>query len=520
MNLLLSPTRRSSYCIVVHSLLLNPITKRLKLFHRSSKEHLTVMSLKSSVPDPNHYDSLILGSGQAGTPLSISLSKTGHRTGLIEKSHVAGCCVNEGCTPTKTLIASGRVAYLARRGQDYGVHTQSVSQSQAKSSAKEQGEKKGNENEIKIDMLKIRQRKRDIVESFRGGSEKRLAAAGVEVIMGTASFLSPTSIKVTSTCPSENGSKNERILTANKIFINVGESPSPPTLEGVKNIDKDRVLDSTSIQELDVVPSHLVVIGGGYVGVEFAQLFRRLGSKVTVLQRGRQLLPREDAEIAECLLEILREDGLEIYLESSPIDIKPSPTSLDKRAFTLTLSTRRNEEKVKEITASHILIATGRTPNIKPLNLPLAGIATNESGYIIANEYLETNVPNIYVLGDVKGAPAFTHISYDDFRILEHNLITLPPASPPTSGSAPATPDNKKSERRSTMNRLVPYVVYTDPQLAHVGLQEKEVRRYYPHRKIKNAKMPMAYVARALETDESRGMMKATVDDLWISESR
>lgn len=422
------------------------------------------------------YDVLILGSGQAATPLALAFAAAGQKVSLVEKSHIGGCCVNEGCTPTKTMISSGRVAYLARRGQDYGVHTS-----------------KGERNEVVVEMEKIRQRKRDIVASFRGGSERRLKAAGVDILMGEGSFVGKNEVHVSI----NDGS--EKIVKAGKIFINVGERPVPPSFPGWENVHKERMLDSTSIQELSVVPGHLIVIGGGYVGVEFAQLFRRLGAEVTILQRGKQLLPREDLEIAEEMKKILEEDGLKILLNSEASGVESSTSE----EFTLTVETK--DAAVTTLKATHLLHATGRIPNTEGLNLAACGLSTNKRGYIEVNEYLETPTANIFAMGDVKGPPAFTHISYDDFRILKNNL--LPSNSPLGSDSTPPP-----SAKASTASRQIPYVVYTDPQLGHIGLHEAEARAKFPNRSIKTAKMPMSYVARALETDETRGMMKATID--------
>jgi pyruvate/2-oxoglutarate dehydrogenase complex dihydrolipoamide dehydrogenase (E3) component len=414
------------------------------------------------------YDAIIIGSGQAGTPLAGAFAKAGQKTALIDREHIGGCCVNEGCTPTKTMVASGRVAYLARRGQDYGVHAADTD---------------GGRNSIMVDMAKVRQRKRDIVDRFRGGNEKRTIDAGVEILMGEASFVDPQTIHV------KMNDGSERTLTGQSIFINTGERPAPPNLKGIDGIEHTKVLDSTSIQELGAVPEHLVVIGGGYVGVEFAQLFRRLGADVTIVQRGKQLLPREDKEIADALKDILEDEGLTVHLESTASSISPSLAG----SFELTFQVKEGE---KVLTGSHILFAAGRIPNTEALNLPAANIRTDPKGYIISNDFLETSAPNIYGMGDVKGPPAFTHISYDDFRIIRGNI--LDPSTAPI--------------KLSTKDRLVPYVVYTDPQLGHIGLHEHEARTRHPGRKIKIAKMPMAYVARALETDETRGMMKAVVD--------
>lgn len=443
-------------------------TLRKTLYVTQNLGNTTLSRFCATMASPTHYEALIIGSGQAGTPLASAFAKAGKHTALIERSHIAGCCVNEGCTPTKTLIASGRAAYLTRRGQDYGIHTDANSR----------------QNNVVVDMKKIRQRKRDIVDSFRGGSEKRVADAGVKFLSGAAEFVDSRTVKVSF------GDASEKTVTANKIFINVGESPAAPKLEGVERLDPGTVLDSTTIQELDLVPEHLVVLGGGYVGVEFAQLFRRLGAQVTIVQRAKQLLPREDPEIAANLLEILEEDGLKVLLESTSIRVEPQ-----EHGFRLTYQANATKEP-QTVTGTHLLFAAGRVPNTAALNLAAAGIETNEKGYIITNEFLQTSAPSIYALGDVKGPPAFTHISYDDYRIVLHNQLTA----------------TESAAKLSTRNRLVPYVVYTDPQLGHVGLHESEARAKFAEKNIMMATMPMSYVARALETDESRGMMKAVVD--------
>jgi pyruvate/2-oxoglutarate dehydrogenase complex dihydrolipoamide dehydrogenase (E3) component len=398
------------------------------------------------------YDCLILGSGQAGSPLATALAQAGRKTAIVERAHVGGTCINEGCTPTKTMVASARVAYLARRGSDYGV----------------------NVGEVTVDMQRVRQRKREIVESFRGGSERRLEdKPDLDLIYGEARFTGPKTVHIM--LPS--GEKRE--LAAETIFINTGERPADPNVPG---LDLARTLNSTSIMELDIVPSHLLVIGGGYVGLEFAQMFRRFGSQVTIIQRGRQLLGREDGDVAEAVARILAEDGIEMLLNSSPTQA----TSAGERV-TLHVKTPDGE---RDLVGSHVLAAAGRVPNTDALNLAAAGVATDERGYIQVNERLETSAPGIYALGDVKGPPAFTHISYDDFRIIRTNLLE--------GGSA------------TTTDRLVPYTVFIDPQLGRVGLSEEEARRQ--GRNIKVAKMPMSWVARADEVDETRGFMKAVVD--------
>jgi pyruvate/2-oxoglutarate dehydrogenase complex dihydrolipoamide dehydrogenase (E3) component len=398
------------------------------------------------------YDAIIIGSGQAGTPLSTALAGAGMRTALIERKHVGGTCINEGCTPTKTMVASGRVAYLARRAADYGVHTGPIS----------------------VDMAKVRQRKRDIVDSFRNGSQSRIEKTdNLELIFGQASFTGPKTVVVRL----QDG--GERILSAKHIFINAGTRASRPKLDGLDTVSS---LDNASIMELDVVPDHLLVLGGGYIGLEFGQLFCRLGSRVTVIQSAGQLLTREDPDIAEEVISILRQDGIEFML-----DTKASRVSQSGK--TIRLETQSKSASAT-LFGSHLLVATGRVPNSDTLNLNAAAIRTNERGYISVNERLETTAPDVYGLGDIKGGPAFTHISYDDFRIIRANLI------------------EKKST--STKGRIVPYTVFIDPQLGRVGLTENEARAQ--GRKIRVAKLPMSHVARALEVDETRGFMKAIVD--------
>ncbi len=400
-----------------------------------------------------HYNAILIGAGQAGTPLSTTLARAGWKTAIIERVHVGGTCINEGCTPTKTMVASGRVAYLARRGTDYGVQTGPVT----------------------IDMTKVRQRKRDIVESFRTSGQRRIETTeGVDLLMGEASFTGPKTLEV----HLNNGEKGE--LTADTILINAGARPAKPSITGIEAV---ATLDSTSIMELDEVPEHLLIVGGGYIGLEFGQLFRRFGSQVTVIQRGAGLLAREDPDVAEGVANIMREDGLEVLLETKPVSVEQSSTG----AISLTVQTKMGE---RILNGSHLLMAAGRVPNTDWLNLDAAGIQTDKRGFIQVNERLETNVPGIYALGDVKGGPAFTHISYDDFRIIRTNLLE--------KGNA------------TIHDRLVPYTVFIDPQLGRIGLSETEARTQ--GRNIKIAKMPMNYVARALEMDESRGFMKTVVD--------
>ena len=399
------------------------------------------------------YDAIVIGAGQSGGPLSTALARAGWKTAIIERVHVGGTCINEGCTPTKTMVASARVAYLARRSDDYGVHTGPVT----------------------IDMAKVRQRKRDIVDSFRNGSQARIEhTPGVDLLMGEAHFTAPKTIEVRM----NNG--ETRQLSADTIFINAGARPSKPDLKGLDSVPS---LDSTSIMELDTVPEHLLVIGGGYVGLEFGQMFRRFCSNVTIVQHGAHLLAREDDDVADAVAKIMREDGIEVLLQSNTLQVEPD-------AAGNILLTVRKPEGERILTGSHLLLAAGRVPNSDWLNLPAAGVKMDKRGFIEVNEQLETNVPGIYALGDVKPGPAFTHISYDDFRIIRTNLLH--------GGNA------------TIHDRPVPYTVFIDPQLGRVGLSEAEAKERGHNFKV--AKMPMDYVARALEVDETRGFMKAVVD--------
>lgn len=397
------------------------------------------------------FDMIVVGAGQAGGPLAGAAARAGKSVALVENKHVGGTCVNEGCTPTKTMVASARVAHLARRTGDYGVESGPVG----------------------IDMATIRERKRSIVTSFRTGSERGLDSAGVELVMGTGVFTGPRRLQVLG----NDGSIRE--LGAETVVINTGLVPRIPEIPGLDDVP---YLTSTSIMELGEVPEHLIVMGGGYVGLEFAQMFRRFGAEVTILQRGEQLMPREDEEIAEAITDVLREDGCTVELAADVVEVSGGSGEV-RVEF-------QRQERNSTVEGSHLLVAVGRRPDTEPMQLRRAGIGTTRGGFIKVNSKLATSADGVYAMGDVTGAPAFTHISYDDYRIARANLL-----------------ENGRASRRG---RIVPYTLFTDPQLGRIGITERDaIAMDIPHRV---ARLPMSRVARALETDETRGMMKAVVN--------
>jgi pyruvate/2-oxoglutarate dehydrogenase complex dihydrolipoamide dehydrogenase (E3) component len=350
------------------------------------------------------------------------------------------------------MFNSARVAYLARRAADYGVHTGPVA----------------------VSMAEVHARKQSVVENFRNGGLRLIEKTkGLDLFKGEARFTGPHSLEVRMI---DGGA---RAIAADKIFINTGGRPAKPNVQGLESVP---FLDSTSIMELEELPEHLLVLGGGYIGLEFGQMFRRYGSQVTIVQRADHLLNREDPDVADEVAKVLREDGVTVLLSAEAVRVESSAG-----VIRLTIQTPEGQET---LAGTHLLAAAGRTPNTERLNLTAAGIETNDQGFIRVNGRLETNAPGVYALGDVKGGPQFTHISYDDFRIIRANLIER----------GNATVDE----------RLVPYTVFIDPQLGRIGLNESEARKRGLN--IRVAKLPMTHVARAIEMSETRGFMKAVVD--------
>ena len=397
------------------------------------------------------YDVIVIGTSQGDRFLPAELAKAGQKVALVERDQLGGVCINSGCTPTKTMIASARLAYQTRRAAQYGVRTGPVS----------------------VDLAAVRERKRAMVNGARQNYANRLPQDGLDQIKGEARFTGPKTVEIALT---DGGTRQ---LSAPVIVIDTGSRPRPLPLTGAADVP---VLDSTSIMELDELPEHLIILGGGYVGLEFGQMFRRFGSEVTIIQTGPRLMMIEDEDVSDEVTAILRDDGITIMTSSTGVRVEPADGHLR-----LTVRARDGE---RQVDGSHLLSAIGRIPNTEALIPEAAGIHLNDGGFIDVDEYLETSVPGVYAMGDVKGGPAFTHLSYDDYRILHANLLT--------------------HEKASTRERIVPYTVFIDPQLGRAGMTERQARAQ--GRAIKVAKLSMSAVIRAIETGETRGFMKAIVD--------
>ncbi len=398
------------------------------------------------------YDAIIIGAGQAGGPLAKKMAEAGKKTALIEKRWVGGTCVNDGCTPTKTMIASAKAAWMARNSSKLGIDVKDIS----------------------VNMPAIKKRKDDIVTKSRTGNQKAIEATeNLDLIFGEAKF---TGEKTISIKLNEGGVEE---LQASLIFINTGAKTFVPEIDGLNDFN---YLTSTSIMELEQVPGHLLILGGNYIGLEFGQMFSRFGSKVTILERSGSILSREDKDIADGVANILEAENINIITGAAVQSFKQSGSNI-------IASIKKAEEEIV-IECSHVLIAVGRTPQSKALNLEAAGVNTDEKGNIIVNDKLETNIKGIYAMGDVKGGPAFTHISYNDYTIVYRNLL--------------------EGDDYNIKDRPVPYCMFTDPELGRIGLSETEARKQGLN--IKVAVLPMEHVARAIETGDTRGFMKAVVD--------
>jgi pyruvate/2-oxoglutarate dehydrogenase complex dihydrolipoamide dehydrogenase (E3) component len=395
-----------------------------------------------------HFDAIVIGTGQAGPSLAGRLAQAGRKVAIIERKLFGGTCVNTGCTPTKTMVASAYAAQMARRAASYGVKV---------------------DGPVSVDIKAVMARKNAVVAKSRNGVEGWLR--GMEnctVFTGHARFESAHEVRV-----------GDDLLAADEIFLNVGGRAVIPSLPGV---DKIKYLDNTSVLELDVLPRHLVVVGGSYVGIEFGQMFRRFGSEVTIVEKSPRLVSHEDEDISAAVKEILEKEGIAVRLHAECIHFHP-------RAEGVSVGLDCHEGE-PEVEGTHVLLAMGRRPNTDDLGLELAGLETDEHGYIKVDDQLRTNVPGIWALGDCNGKGAFTHTAYNDFEIVAANLLDADP--------------------RRVSDRLTAYALYMDPPLARVGLTEDEVRR--SGKPALMGTRPMTKVSRAVEKGESEGFMKVLVD--------
>lgn len=391
------------------------------------------------------FDAIIVGAGQAGPPLAGRLTKAGQTVAVIERKLIGGTCVNYGCIPTKTLVASAHTAHLARRGAEYGVGT----------------------GDVTIDMGKVKARKDTIVDDDRQGVESWLAGMpGCTVVRGHARFETPHTIRV-----------DDRVLQADRIFLNVGSRAVAPDMPGLSEVD---YMTNVGILQLETVPEHLVIIGGSYIALEFAQMFRRFGARVTVIERGPRLASKEDEDVSAAIKEILEAEGIDVVVDATAI-------RLTKRDGGFEVTPRNG---ARPIAGTHLLVAAGRRPNTDDLGLDKAGVETDEHGYIVVDDQLRTNVAYIWAMGDCNGRGAFTHTSYNDFEIVAANLLDDDP--------------------RRVSDRVLTYALYIDPPLGRAGMTVDEVRR--SGRKALVGKRSMTRVGRAVEKGETKGFMTVVVD--------
>jgi pyruvate/2-oxoglutarate dehydrogenase complex dihydrolipoamide dehydrogenase (E3) component len=395
-----------------------------------------------------HFDAIIVGTGQAGPSLAARFATAGKRVAIIERHKFGGTCVNTGCIPTKTLVASAYAAHVARRGTEYGFDIN---------------------GDVCVDMKRVKARKDAVSGRSNKGVEEWLRGTkNCSVIQGHARFQSPNTVAV-----------NNEVLQANEIYINVGGRASVPEMPGIHDVP---FLTNSSMMDIDFLPKHLVIVGGSYVGLEFAQIYRRFGSEVTIIEMGPRLIGREDEDVSQAVREILEAEGIQIRLNAKCI-------SLAKRDGGIGVGITC-EEGPPEVIGTHVLLAVGRTPNTHDLDLDLAGVATDERGYIIVDDRLQTNVPGIWALGDCNGRGAFTHTSYNDYEIVADNLFN--------------------ADQRRVSDRIQAYALYIDPPLGRCGMTDAEIRK--SGCAALTAKYPMIRVSRAFEKGETQGFMKICVD--------
>jgi pyruvate/2-oxoglutarate dehydrogenase complex dihydrolipoamide dehydrogenase (E3) component len=397
-----------------------------------------------------HFDTVILGSGQGGKLLAWHLGRSGRRVAVVERQWVGGSCPAVACLPSKNEIWSARVAHLAQHAGDFGTITGPVT----------------------VDMAKVRERKRGMIEREVAFHLQAYAASGAELIMGSGRFIAPKTLEV----QLNNG--ETRTLSGDQIVVNVGSHAAIPDVPG---LNAAQPLTHIGALDLDYTPAHLIVFGGGYTGIEMAQAYRRFGSRVTIVEHGQQLMGREDADVADEMSRVLSGEGIDLVLGAETLKVEGQAG----KHVSITVRTAAGEQTIE---GSDILVATGRIPNTAGIGLDKAGIALDERGYIRVNDRLQASAPGVWAIGEVAGSPQFTHVSVDDFRIVRDNLA---------------------GGHRSTRDRLVPYTMFSDPPLAHVGLSEREAQK--KGIAVRVAKLPMSNVLRTEATDETQGFMKVLV---------
>lgn len=396
----------------------------------------------------HRFDAIIIGTGQAGPSLAVRLANAGRRVAIVERKRYGGTCVNTGCMPTKTLVASAYAAHLARRAADYGVLL---------------------DGPVKIDMRRVKARKDQVADTASRNVEKWLkGTTNLTVIEGHARFVSPTSVEV-----------NDDVIEAKQFFINVGGRALVPPIPGVHSVP---YLTNSTMMDVDFLPEHLLILGGSYIGLEFAQIFRRFGARVTVIEKAPQIVPREDPEVAQMLRDILTGEGIAIETGADCLSVERHGDGVVMRAACA--------DGGRVIEGSHLLLAVGRVPNTQDLGLDQAGVRTDARGFIEVDDKLRTTVPGIWAIGDCNGRGAFTHTAYNDYEIVADNLLN--------------------GDTRSVDDRLTAYALFTDPPLARVGLTDSEIRR--SGRRALVGRRPMTRIGRAVEKGETLGFMKITVD--------
>ena len=402
--------------------------------------------------EPEHIDVLILGSGGGGKLTAWHMGKSGRRTAVVERRWIGGSCPNIACLPSKNEIRSAEVAHLARHAAEFGTMT----------------------GPAKVDMAIVRRRKREMVEALVQAHLHNYKTSGAELIMGSGRFVAPKTLEVSL---NDGGT---RTLVGGQVFLNVGTHAAMPSVPG---LEAARPLTHIEALELDYLPQHLIVIGGGYSGIELAQAYRRFGSEVTIIEAGPQLMGREDLDVSREILRILHDEGIQVFIAAELLNVRGQ----SGQKVSLVARTSAGEQNVE---GSDILVAAGRVPNTAGIGLDKAGVELDSRGFIRVNERLETSAPDVWALGECAGSPQFTHISEDDFRIVRDNLA---------------------GGRRSTRDRFIPYCMFTDPPLAHVGLSEGEAQRQGVPTRV--AKLPTGAVLRAQATGQKQGFMKALVGD-------